>query len=746
MKPPITVCALFLIILCCAGNTQTSLTLRDQGYCGTPQHQLNTENLLNLSNRTSGLNEPQRHFLPKKAYSIGESASFYTYNFVNEKYQQITATLRGTMAQVNIWVEDTEWNNFHIVSSDVQNILSGLLVSTPDGSISPDKGIISIIHEYFGLPPDFDGDGFTDFLITDIKDGWTEGSAFIAGYFNPVDQYLNGTIIDNSRISGSNERDILYIDSNPGIFAQSSDPYQQVLATTSHEYQHLIEYSYDRNEETWVNEGLSELSSFLCGYELRNPSDYLLDPGIDLTAWDNTLDNALKHYAKVALWTFYLYEKLGGAFIGALARTPATGIAGINSALLQQAFTTNFSQLLPDFFMAITLNDVSVNVLYGFSYERLLDLTAVPQKTVLDYPADISRVQAPYSLQLYSLENGDSLRIQFLSLPANNVRFILKRDNSGEVTRANLTGNSYQDPLFGITWSHEKMMIINNSASSGVSAFNALASQKYYVSSLTYSTTTAADLNINSTGTIPANQFTALYDSCALKSVSFNSLQSTGPVRVHVYQQQLQEGNDPAEITADFSNVLESEWTTLNLENLQIRRNKGETFDLGIEFLEYGVLGYSRTPAGLDRSFLKRSSDPAFRLLSSFNINNETLDGVWLIKIEYNAPLHNKPAQTDNDQVPYTITLLGPTPFPTPGNSAMCIQYTLKKPGQVKIEIFNLLGEVVKTVFNGYDQGPLGVRWWDGTNNDKNQVASGQYFLRFTFNKQGESRKILVLR
>ncbi len=253
----------------------------------------------------------------------------------------------------------------------------------------------------------------------------------MAGYFNPVDQYLNGTVIANGRISGSNERDILYIDSNPGIFAQSDDPYQQVLATMTHEYQHLIEYRYDRDEETWVNEGLSELSSFLCGYELRNPSAYLLDPGIDLTAWDNSLDQALKHYAKVALWTYYLYEKLGGPLIGALARTPAKGIAGINSALLQQAFTISFSQLLPDFFMAITLNDASANPLYGFNYERLLDLTAVPLKTVVDYPADISQVQPPYSLQLYSLENGDSLQVQFFSLPANNVRFMLKKDNSG---------------------------------------------------------------------------------------------------------------------------------------------------------------------------------------------------------------------------------------------------------------------------------------------------------------------------
>jgi len=161
---------------------------------------------------------------------------------------------------------------------------------------------------------------------------------------------------------------------------------------------------------------------------------------------------------------------------------------------------------------------------------------------------------------------------------------MLKKDQAGSTTVTDLNGNDFLDPEFGTTWTQERMVIINNSAGKGVSAFNAMAGPKYYVSSLTYSTTAKADLNIISNGTIPANQFTAPFDSCILKSVSFNSLQSSGPVRVHVYLQSLRTGNNPADITADFSNVLQSEWTTLDLENLQVRRDQGETFDLGIEF------------------------------------------------------------------------------------------------------------------------------------------------------------------
>jgi hypothetical protein len=290
------------------------------------------------------------------------------------------------------------------------------------------------------------------------------------------------------------------------------------------------------------------------------------------------------------------------------------------------------------------------------------------------------------------------------------------------------------------------MMIINGGTATSVLAFNVLAGQKYYVSDLSYSSASTADFNIISTGNIAANQFVAPYDSCILKSVSFNSLQSNGKVRIHIYQQSLQSNTYPAEIVTELANVLENEWVTVDLENLQLRRNKDETFDVGIEFADNGIMGYSNKPADLNRSFLKRSTDSAFHLLSDFQVNNATLDGIWLIKMSYDAPLHYKPEQPDNIHIPYTINLIGPNPFPTPGNSSLRIQYTLEKPGQVNITIFNILGEKIKTVFAGYEQGPIDVQWWDGTNNNQKQVASGQYFVRFTYNKLSEVRKILLLR
>ena len=41
------------------------------------------------------------------------------------------------------------------------------------------------------------------------------------------------------------------------------DVYETVLA---HEFQHMVHWNNDRNEETWVNEGMSELAQEVAGY------------------------------------------------------------------------------------------------------------------------------------------------------------------------------------------------------------------------------------------------------------------------------------------------------------------------------------------------------------------------------------------------------------------------------------------------------------------------------------------------
>ena len=140
---------------------------------GTPVLGLNESNLRQLSRRTSLLHKPYLH-KPTAKPTLGEQSQFYTFDFENDKYIQVTATLRYNDGNINIWVSDAEWANGHVTAQVVQQVYEGLMVQTPASSIDSNEGIVEIIQASFGLPPNFDGDGITDFLLTDIRDGWQE--------------------------------------------------------------------------------------------------------------------------------------------------------------------------------------------------------------------------------------------------------------------------------------------------------------------------------------------------------------------------------------------------------------------------------------------------------------------------------------------------------------------------------------------------------------------------------------------
>src|SRR5690606_32786277 len=80
----------------------------------------------------------------------------------------------------------------------------------------------------------------------------------IAGYYSSADQY--------SRLARafSNEKEMFYI--NLSWLNRSANYlyYETVLA---HEFQHMILWYRDRNEETWINEGQSEFAQVVAGYE-----------------------------------------------------------------------------------------------------------------------------------------------------------------------------------------------------------------------------------------------------------------------------------------------------------------------------------------------------------------------------------------------------------------------------------------------------------------------------------------------
>ncbi|MCK5033355.1 MAG: T9SS type A sorting domain-containing protein, partial [Calditrichia bacterium] len=85
--------------------------------------------------------------------------------------------------------------------------------------------------------------------------------------------------------------------------------------------------------------------------------------------------------------------------------------------------------------------------------------------------------------------------------------------------------------------------------------------------------------------------------------------------------------------------------------------------------------------------------------------------------------------------------------YPNPFNPSTIIKYQLPSFNKISINIYNVLGQKVKTLINNEEQdaGYFQINW-DGTNNSGIVVASGIYFLNFRSDQFSKSIKMLLQR
>lgn len=189
----------------------------------------------------------------------------------------------------------------------------------------------------FGLPaiPGVDGDPRIIILQADLGGG-------AGGYFNADDIYLKAVR------PYSNEAEMVYMDRTlkPG-----GESFNVVLA---HEFQHLIHANNDLGEEAWVNEGLSDDALGLVGGAMSSVRSFEAHPETSLTDWES---GSLPHYGASASFFRYLASRFGGdPSLGAIAREPGDGEAGVDQFLASVGQSLRFRDVFADWTAANILN------------------------------------------------------------------------------------------------------------------------------------------------------------------------------------------------------------------------------------------------------------------------------------------------------------------------------------------------------------------------------------------------------
>jgi hypothetical protein len=84
--------------------------------------------------------------------------------------------------------------------------------------------------------------------------------------------------------------------------------------------------------------------------------------------------------------------------------------------------------------------------------------------------------------------------------------------------------------------------------------------------------------------------------------------------------------------------------------------------------------------------------------------------------------------------------------YPNPFNPTTNIQYSLNQSSQVRLTIYNILGQKTKTLVDSFQiQGEHSIVW-NGTDDSDNPVSSGVYFYRLDANSKTSQNKMILIR
>jgi len=224
---------------------------------------------------------------------------------VNETFQ-IKATLEYVTDHAYFWIED---------GSSFKHKELEALAQAFENEIYPTN------RAFFGSEriPGIDGDSHLYILYAHNLGGT------VAGYFSPRDSY-HPLIQENSN---GHEMFVFNLD-------KVSFDKEFTYGTLAHEFQHMIHFSRDRNETSWVNEGFSDLAMFLNGYGIGGHDHiYVSDPDIQLNDWPNDQSQTIPHYGASFLFMTYFLDRFGDLATQALVTHPENGLESIDLVLAE---------------------------------------------------------------------------------------------------------------------------------------------------------------------------------------------------------------------------------------------------------------------------------------------------------------------------------------------------------------------------------------------------------------------------
>jgi hypothetical protein len=349
--------------------------------------------LIGLAERLQGQsNVPRVVATSAVPIAAGTVDTFWVQNEDTTEYFQVDAEMVYETPHAYFWVEQG-------VDYDLNDVER--LVDEFEEQIYPTD------REFFGSEwtPGVDGDPHLYILFSRGLGSW------VAGYFGSNDEYH--PLVNEY----SNSHEMFYINAD----GQSpADLY--TYSTLAHEFQHMIHWSLDENEESWVDEGFAELAVLLNGYDTGG-WDFLFadDPDVPLTFWPSGEDSRV-HYVQAFLFMAYFLDRFGPEATQALVREQANGLDSVDQTLAGVGVTdprngelVTADDLFQDFAAALLLLDPGVgDGRYSLeSYPAALSFSVRDRYPQCPLPQPIQSEVNQYGIDMISFSCSGEFTLQF---------------------------------------------------------------------------------------------------------------------------------------------------------------------------------------------------------------------------------------------------------------------------------------------------------------------------------------------
>jgi len=264
-------------------------------------------NPIDLAERLGGKqNIPEILFDENAPYALGDSQDFWVTDVDTNENFKVNTTLRYLGNHVYFWIED---------GVDYDEVDLNALGDTFDNEIYPNN------REFFGSEwsPGVDGDP----RIYIVYAGGLGNS--LAGYFSSADS------LHPEAHEFSNAHEMFLINSDNVALWED-----YIYGTLAHEYQHMIHWYRDKNEETWLNEGFSMLAELINGFDPGGfDYTYINNPDLQLTDWGTDVGGNGPHYGASLLFTTYFLERFGDEATQAVVAHDKNGMESIDTVLAE---------------------------------------------------------------------------------------------------------------------------------------------------------------------------------------------------------------------------------------------------------------------------------------------------------------------------------------------------------------------------------------------------------------------------